>query len=79
MAEPFPTNRVLASGNEMNDPRVEGKSEGGDGGMVGTTMDYARFFQMLLNGGTLSGKRLPGPRTVGFTVRTAAGAPGATA
>jgi CubicO group peptidase (beta-lactamase class C family) len=66
VAEPFPTNRMLASGNEMNDPRVEGKSEGGGGGMVGTTMDYARFSQMLLNGGTLNGKRLLGPKTVAY-------------
>jgi CubicO group peptidase (beta-lactamase class C family) len=66
VAEPFPTNRVLGSGNEMNDPRVEGKSEGGGGGMVGTTMDYARFSQMLLNGGTLNGKRILGPKTVAY-------------
>jgi CubicO group peptidase (beta-lactamase class C family) len=66
VAEPFPNNRVLGSGNEMNDPRVEGKSEGGGGGMVGTTMDYARFSQMLLNGGTLNGKRLLGPKTVAY-------------
>jgi CubicO group peptidase (beta-lactamase class C family) len=64
IAEPFPNNRMLASGNEMNDPRVEGKSEGG--GMVGTAMDYARFCQMLLNGGTLNGKRLLGPKTVAY-------------
>jgi CubicO group peptidase (beta-lactamase class C family) len=66
IAEPFPNNRMLASGNEMNDPRVEGKSEGGGGGMVGTAMDYARFCQMLLNGGTLNGKRLLGPKTVAY-------------
>ena len=66
VAEPFPANRVLGSGNEMNDPRVEGKSEGGGGGMVGTAMDYARFSQMLLNGGTLNGKRLLGPKTVAY-------------
>jgi CubicO group peptidase (beta-lactamase class C family) len=66
VAEPFPTNRVLGSGNEMNDPRVEGKSEGGGGGMVGTTMDYARFSQMLLNGGSLNGKRILGPKTVAY-------------
>ena len=34
--------------------------------MVGTAMDYARFLQMLLNGGTLEGKRYLGPRTVAY-------------
>jgi CubicO group peptidase (beta-lactamase class C family) len=29
-------------------------------------MDYARFAQMLLNGGQLDGKRLLGPKTVAF-------------
>jgi CubicO group peptidase (beta-lactamase class C family) len=66
IAEPFPSNRILASGNEVNDPRVEGKSEGGGGGMVGTAIDYARFCQMLLNGGTLNGKRILGPKTVAY-------------
>ena len=66
IAEPLPTNRVLASGNEMFDPRVEAKLESGGGGMMGTAMDYARFCQMLLNGGTLDGKRILGPRTVAY-------------
>ncbi len=38
----------------------------GGGGLVSTAMDYARFAQMLLNGGELEGKRLLGPRTVAF-------------
>jgi len=66
IAEPLPANRVLASGNEMFDPRVEAKMESGGGGMVGTAMDYARLCQMLLNGGTLDGKRILGPRTVAY-------------
>ncbi len=39
---------------------------GGGAGMVSTTMDFARFAQMLLNGGQLDGKRLLGPRTVAY-------------
>ena len=66
IAEPLPANRVLASGNEMFDPRVEARLESGGGGMMGTAMDYARFCQMLLNGGTLDGKRILGPRTVAY-------------
>jgi CubicO group peptidase (beta-lactamase class C family) len=37
---------------------------GGGTGLVSTAMDYARFAQMLLNGGELDGVRLLGPRTV---------------
>jgi len=40
------------------------KWESGGGGLVSTATDYARFAQMLVNGGTLNGKRLLGPRTV---------------
>jgi CubicO group peptidase (beta-lactamase class C family) len=35
---------------------------------VSTAQDYARFLQMLLNGGTLEGARLLGPRTVRLMV-----------
>jgi CubicO group peptidase (beta-lactamase class C family) len=38
--------------------------ESGGGGMVGTIADYARFAQMLLNGGTLGGRRYLKPQTV---------------
>jgi len=38
--------------------------ESGGGGLVSTTMDYARFCQMLLNGGTLDGVRLIGRKTL---------------
>ena len=34
------------------------------GGLMSTAEDYAQFAQMLLNGGTLNGKRLLSPRTV---------------
>jgi CubicO group peptidase (beta-lactamase class C family) len=34
--------------------------------MVGTAIDYARFAQMPLDGGTLHGKRILGPRTVAY-------------
>ncbi|QPF82451.1 beta-lactamase family protein [Bradyrhizobium genosp. L] len=38
--------------------------ESGGGGLVSTTMDYARFAQMLLNGGTLDGTRIIGRKTL---------------
>jgi CubicO group peptidase (beta-lactamase class C family) len=40
--------------------------ESGGGGLVSTTMDYARFAQMLLNGGTLDGNRIIGRKTLEF-------------
>ena len=38
--------------------------ESGGGGLVSTTMDYARFCQMLLNGGRLDGNRIIGRKTL---------------
>jgi CubicO group peptidase (beta-lactamase class C family) len=38
--------------------------ESGGGGLLSTTMDYARFAQMLLNGGTLEGNRIVGRKTL---------------
>ena len=66
IAEPFPNDRSIVVDAEFNDPRVVQKWESGGGGMVGTAMDYARFLQMLLNGGTLDGKRIVGPKTVAY-------------
>jgi CubicO group peptidase (beta-lactamase class C family) len=40
--------------------------ESGGGGLVSTTMDYARFCQMLLGGGTLEGERIIGRKTLAF-------------
>jgi CubicO group peptidase (beta-lactamase class C family) len=66
IAEPFSTDRKIGEGIEFDDPRVGGKWESGGGGMMSTAMDYARFLQMLLNGGTLDGKRILGPKTIAY-------------
>ena len=66
IAEPFSNDRTIGAGAQVNDPRVARKYESGGGGMVGTAMDYARFLQMLANGGTLDGKRYLGPRTIAY-------------
>jgi CubicO group peptidase (beta-lactamase class C family) len=66
IAEPFPDDRNFGLDADLNDPRVVQKWESGGGGMVGTAMDYARFLQMLLNGGTLGGKRVLSPKTVAY-------------
>ena len=66
VAEPFADDRSIGAGAEFNDPRVVQKWESGGGGMVGTALDYARFLQMLLNGGALQGKRYLSPRTIAY-------------
>ncbi|MBC7898370.1 MAG: beta-lactamase family protein [Cytophagaceae bacterium] len=40
------------------------RSFSGGAGLVSTARDYARFLQMLLNGGTLDGVRILGPKIV---------------
>ena len=66
IAEPFPNDRVIGIDASFNDPRVVAKWESGGGGMVGTVTDYARFLTMLINGGTLDGKRYLGPKTIAY-------------
>ena len=66
IVEPFPNDRTFGTDADFNDPRVVQKWESGGGGLVSATMDYARFLQMLLNGGSLDGKRLVSPKTVAY-------------
>ena len=66
VAEPFPNDRTIGNDSVMNDPRVAQKWESGGGGMVSTIGDYARFVQMMLQGGTLDGKRYLSPKTVAY-------------
>jgi len=66
IAEPLPSDRTIGAGAQVNDPRVERKLLSGGGGMVSTLEDYARFSQMILNGGTLDGKRYLSPKTVAY-------------
>ena len=58
LAEPFPadpwTGDKVALFNMLEQPVMES----GGGGLVSTTMDYARFCLMLRNGGTLDGNRI---------------------
>jgi CubicO group peptidase (beta-lactamase class C family) len=48
--------------------------ESGGGGLVGSTHDYARFCQMLLNKGEIGGKRHPQAETVKLMTRTTSAA-----
>jgi CubicO group peptidase (beta-lactamase class C family) len=59
MAEPLPADGILRLAE--SDRRAHPEWESGGGGLVSTTTDYARFAQMLLNGGKLDGKRYLGP------------------
>ncbi len=46
------------------DPTVVPQGPSGGGGLYSTAMDYARFCEMLLEGGQFNGVRLLAPRTV---------------
>ena len=62
MAEPMPNDSDFRVGRE-NDPTKVKKWESASGGMVSTMADYARFVQMVLNGGTYEGKTYLKPET----------------
>ncbi|HEY8004867.1 MAG TPA: serine hydrolase domain-containing protein, partial [Phenylobacterium sp.] len=51
-------------GSDMPDYSKPPAMESGGGGMVSTTMDYARFCQMILNKGELDGVRILSPASV---------------
>jgi CubicO group peptidase (beta-lactamase class C family) len=51
-------------GSDMPDYSKPPAMESGGGGMVSTTMDYARFCQMMLNKGELDGVRILSPASV---------------
>jgi CubicO group peptidase (beta-lactamase class C family) len=57
---PTPGNAV-GQGAYVEGPR---KSFSGGAGLLSTATDYARFLQMLLNGGELDGRRILGRKTV---------------
>jgi CubicO group peptidase (beta-lactamase class C family) len=57
IAEPMPDDRAISPTTTIRDPMKPRKAESGGAGLVGTIGDYARFAQMLLNGGTLDGHR----------------------
>jgi CubicO group peptidase (beta-lactamase class C family) len=62
LAQPVPNDSDFRVGR-INDPTVVKKWESASGGMVSSMADYARFVQMLLNGGTFDGKTYLSPKT----------------
>jgi CubicO group peptidase (beta-lactamase class C family) len=69
IAEPMPNDRTLGPATMISDPMQPRKWESGGAGMVGTVGDYARFAQMLLNGGSLNGRRYLKPETIALMTR----------
>jgi CubicO group peptidase (beta-lactamase class C family) len=57
VAEPLPADRFKGPVAGLNDPILPRRWESGGAGMIGTIGDYARFAQMLLDGGMLDGRR----------------------
>jgi CubicO group peptidase (beta-lactamase class C family) len=64
LAEPFPTDPWSGDKVQLFNMLEKPVMESGGGGLVSTTMDYARFSQMLLNGGVLDGVRIIGRKTL---------------
>jgi CubicO group peptidase (beta-lactamase class C family) len=59
MAEPLPSDTILIDGERERRAHPEWQS--GGGGLISTAVDYARFAQMILNGGEFDGKRYLSP------------------
>lgn len=60
-------NKMIMSPDEriQNYPNWENRIHfSGGGGLSGTALDYAKFCQALLNGGTLNGQRILGRKTI---------------
>ena len=64
LAEPFATDPWSGDKIQLFSMLEKPVMESGGGGLVSTTMDYARFAQMLLNGGALDGVRIIGRKTL---------------
>jgi CubicO group peptidase (beta-lactamase class C family) len=64
LAEPFAADPWSGEKVQLFNMLEKPVMESGGGGLVSTTMDYARFCQMLLNGGALDGNRIIGRKTL---------------
>ena len=71
MHEPGPDGRPVKRADENNARFRRAGTPGGGG--YGTARAMAAFYQMLLNGGTLGGRRLLSPRTLGYVLRNYTG------
>ena len=64
IAEPFPKDPENGTDVSLLDVKRSAIFESGGGGLVGTSMDYARFCAMLANNGRLGDVRLLGRKTI---------------
>jgi CubicO group peptidase (beta-lactamase class C family) len=64
LAEAFARDPDSGAAVQLVEVRDAPNFESGGGGLVSTASDYARFLQMLLNGGTLDGSRLLSRKTI---------------
>lgn len=64
LAEPFANDPWTGEPIKLFNMLEQPVMQSGGGGLVSTTMDYARFCQMLLGGGTLDGSRIIGRKTL---------------
>ena len=64
IAQPFAKDPATGAEVKLLDVTQTPRNDAGGAGTAGTTMDYARFGQMLLNGGQLEKVRLLGRATV---------------
>jgi CubicO group peptidase (beta-lactamase class C family) len=61
LAETMPNDNNFSAGGVRNARRMM-KWESGGGGMISTVVDFAKFSQMLLNGGSLDGRQYLSPQ-----------------
>jgi CubicO group peptidase (beta-lactamase class C family) len=66
LAQPFATDPATQTPINLLDVTVPQKNDAGGAGSIGTASDYARFLQMMLNGGQLDGTRLLSRTTVNY-------------
>jgi CubicO group peptidase (beta-lactamase class C family) len=64
LAQPLAADRATSKPISLHDVTVAPKNDAGGGGAAGTAMDYARFLQMLANGGYLDNKWILAGTTV---------------
>jgi CubicO group peptidase (beta-lactamase class C family) len=58
IAQPLESDRTTGKPITLHDVTVAPKNDAGGAGAAGTALDYARFLQMLANGGQLEGRRV---------------------
>jgi CubicO group peptidase (beta-lactamase class C family) len=68
LAEPMPADNKFSAGSIRNARRMM-KWESAGGGMISTITDFARFSQMLLNGGSLDGRQYLSAQAFGEMAR----------